>query len=60
MKDIQYRVIERATNKLYGYLVGKTPNQELVVQVGVRTVLVPINATTNAKYLVLKVEASNE
>lgn len=57
---IQYRVIENATGKLIGYLVGKTPNRELVVNLGNRTFLIPITAETNAKYRVDAVRAGTK
>lgn len=58
MKDIQYRVIEIKTGKLFGYIVGKTPNRELVIDRGARTVLLKINARMEAKYRVEAVEVS--
>lgn len=54
---VQYRVIENATGKLVGYMVGKTPNKELVINMGNRTFLIPVNAETNIKYRVDAVKA---
>lgn len=59
MVMIQYRVIEIKTGKLFGYLVGKTPDRELVVDRGSKTVLLKINARTESKYRVEAVEVSS-
>lgn len=59
MKQIQYRLVNNKTNKVEGWLVGKTPNKELVIDGGGHTFTLPINATTNAKYRIEKVEASS-
>lgn len=50
------RVIEIRTGKTVGYVVGKTLDQELVVQVGTRTKLIPVNDKTNSKYKVERVQ----
>ncbi len=49
---VQYIVIEIKTGKTFGWLIGKTPNRELVVDRGSKTVLLKINAKTEQKYRV--------
>ena len=59
MRDTQYKVVVKATGETYGWIVGKTPNQELVIQLpNNRTKLLKINDKNLAKYTVLKIEFS--
>lgn len=60
MKSKQYRVVDKETNKVKGYLVGKTPNNELVLHLGNKTFTIPVNKDTEAKYKIEVLEVSTK
>jgi len=60
MKSIQYRLVNNKTGKIEGYLVGKTPNKELIINNGNKTFIIPINSNTESKYKIEVLEVSNK
>jgi hypothetical protein len=61
----QYRVVDKATNETFGWLVGKVPklptgNPGLVVDRGGYRVIIEITPKTEAKYRVDVMEVTNE
>jgi hypothetical protein len=57
---VQYKLVNKATGKVEGWLIGKTPNRELVFQLGTKTWTMAINAETESKYRIDVVKASTK
>ena len=58
MKTKQYEVIEIKSGKSMGYIIGKTPERELVLKQGNRTYRLKITPATESKYRVDVIEFS--
>ena len=54
----QLRLIEIKTGNVVGWVIGKTPNNELVIQAGIRNFTIKVNSETNTLYRVELFEAS--
>lgn len=50
---MQYQLINKKTGKFEGWLIGKTPNRELIFMLGGERFYLSINQDTEANYKIV-------